>query len=797
MTVARAPLASHLTRWLDALDVGVLVQDRRRELLYANRAARTLLGPAGVDALGRATDDAASDLVGPDGEPLDAGPVARVLASGAPLREQVVGIRHEGAEEPVWLWVDAAPVRGDGGAIELVAVALGALSKARDRERRLERTVRALERRLAEQRDALDAAERGRRAAEAELSSRQQLHASVFGVIHEGIVVHDGTGAVRTANPAAARLLGLSPEELRRLEPAAWSAHLSDAEGARLSLDAFPAAIVRRTGRPCPPTTLRVRRPDGEPTWLRVAAVPLEQERQGWSVVSTFQDITQRRAARLALEASRARLQRVTEAAPGVLFQLLDTGSDYRLCFVSARATAVLGVEPQRLFEDPRLLNDRLDPEDLAQLRGELPRAARALSPLERDVRIRNPEDEWRWQRIRALPERVDEGVLWSGVVLDVTDERRFEEHLAQTQRREAMGDLAAGVAHNFNNVLAAVLPNLEEARRMAPRQMEPLLDDALRACRGAAELVGQLLHSTRHEAIAPRRERVDVAGVMRDVAALCTRSFDRRIAIQVDVPSRPVFVQGRASELHQVFLNLAINARDALEGRDAPRLTMAVEARGDDVVARVADTGWGMPPKLLERLGEPFFTTKDPDRGTGLGLATVYATLREMGASVEVRSELGRGTEFELVFPLDDAPAEAPSRAEAPASPEARLDGRVVLIVDDEVLVRRALARQLRRRGAEVIQAEDGSEGLRQVRERGHALDGVLLDLSMPGVPGASVLSSIRTTHPDLPVVVLTGHVPDHVHLGMADAVRIKPADVLELTSTLAGLMRDRRSRG
>jgi CheY-like chemotaxis protein len=312
------------------------------------------------------------------------------------------------------------------------------------------------------------------------------------------------------------------------------------------------------------------------------------------------------------------------------------------------------------------------------------------------------------------------------------------------------------------------------------------MLEDALRTARGAADLVGQLMIVARAE---PPRERVptDLRACLHDVVALSRRIFRGRIAISIILPDEPVFVLGDASELHQMLLNFCINARDALTDIDDASFAIELDTTGPagegEVVLRVRDNGGGMDEVTVRRLGEPFFTTKAPGDGTGLGLATAYAAIRDMGGAVECESTVGEGTEFLLRLPRAAAPVVLAHRT-APPGPE-RAVGRV-LIVDDEPLVRRAFGRVLHRHGLTVEEASDGAEALARLERANGEYTAVILDLSMRGLRGERVIARVREVYPSLPIVVVSGFVQDAGALEGVSAVLSKPVSGADLVCTI-----------
>ena len=283
--------------------------------------------------------------------------------------------------------------------------------------------------------------------------------------------------------------------------------------------------------------------------------------------------------------------------------------------------------------------------------------------------------------------------------------------------------------------------------------------------------------------------KQIDAVAVLEAVLRMCRSTFDRAIHIEQSIAPVRAVVLGPPGYLHQVLLNLCINARDALAGRPDPVLRVeAFELNGPvaggraaprHLVVRVTDTGCGMGAATLERLGEPFFSTKGPGRGTGLGLATAFGIVHDLGGRITCTSREGEGSTFVLELPLVVGEAVA-----GPSShPAVTLAGRRILVVDDEPLVRAALFRQLRALGADVIGAVDGSEGLARVRAE--RFDVVLLDLSMPGMPGTQVLAELRADKTAPPVIVVSGDA-HKVGVEGAAAVLEKPVEAAELTRTI-----------
>ncbi|WP_307831255.1 PAS domain S-box protein [Nucisporomicrobium flavum] len=347
--------------------------------------------------------------------------------------------------------------------------------------------------------------------------------------------------------------------------------------------------------------------------------------------------------------------------------------------------------------------------------------------------------------------------------------QRAIEERTNRAQRMESLGKLAGGVAHDFNNLLAIIGNYTDFAiDQVADR---PDVRDDLRQVRTAVDrasnLTSQLLTFTRGDAIQPRD--IDVNASITEVHAMLERTIGEHITL-ISIPARqPLIVHADPGQLQQVLLNLALNGRDAMPGGG----TLVVEANtatldGNEVnmqpslpagsYARlvVSDTGEGMSPETAARVFEPFYTTKQPGRGTGLGLATVYGIVTEAGGCINVYSEPGLGTTFRVYLPLSAAVPETGSDAISQAPPP-RGDGRTVLVVEDEPALARVVARILTDGGYHVVAATDGREALDLYDQ--HGCDALLTDVIMPEMSGPRLAEILHHRDPGLPVVYMSGY--------------------------------------
>jgi two-component system, cell cycle sensor histidine kinase and response regulator CckA len=393
-----------------------------------------------------------------------------------------------------------------------------------------------------------------------------------------------------------------------------------------------------------------------------------------------------------------------------------------------------------------------------------------------------------------------DKVSLGSKTLLLFAHRDRFEDQRIQAQKLQALGQLAGGVAHDFNNLLGVVIANISHLQAL-----ESIDEDVLRetmsemetAARRAVDLTHQLLAFARSSQ--RRSHPTDVARLVDDATRLLRRTLHRAIDIQTHAVEGMTVV-GDSSQLLQVLMNLCINAGDAmphggvLEIRAAPRLVEQSAdpqlslPHGQSVVLMVRDDGIGMTKETLDRVFEPFFTTKPRGKGTGLGLATAYAIVRDHGGEIQVRSEPGQGSTFEVFLPR--AAFEQVSSHRLTQDRVAPVRG-VILLADDEPLVRRAARRVLEHAQMEVIEAADGEEAVERLREHRDRVDLVLLDLDMPRISGETAFPRLRAIRPDVKVLISSGYVDREREQKLRDAgvdgILHKPYDSLALVQAIA----------
>jgi two-component system cell cycle sensor histidine kinase/response regulator CckA len=418
-----------------------------------------------------------------------------------------------------------------------------------------------------------------------------------------------------------------------------------------------------------------------------------------------------------------------------------------------------------------RNFSDLAEADDRAQVSSLIARAGNGetgLKPVELRMGKSGAGDE-RMAELFASPMAGGKAILY---LVDVSEQKALETKFAQSQKMQAVGQLAGGVAHDFNNLLTVIIGNCEfllmrhQAGDPSFKEINEVHQNALRA----AALVSQLLAFSRKQTMQPKA--LVLGDVIGELAQMLRRLVGEGITLNVERDSDLWTVHADEAQLSNAIINLVVNARDAMPSggtvaiktvnqtvHTSSALGTAIMPPGDYVHIEVSDTGTGMSKEIQSKIFDPFFTTKPVGQGTGLGLATVYGIVKQSGGFITVDSEVGKGTSFHIYLPrLRVDAATAPVEA-TPAAARDVTGQDTILLVEDEEAVRSFAARALRMRGYNVLEASGGEEALEIVKSEAHTIHLIITDVVMPSMDGPTMVRHVKQLKPDLRVIFMSGY--------------------------------------
>jgi two-component system, cell cycle sensor histidine kinase and response regulator CckA len=504
----------------------------------------------------------------------------------------------------------------------------------------------------------------------------------------------------------------------------------------------------------------RSRRTNGELFWSEVEmhAADIAGRRR---LIIAVRDIDLRVQAEEALRTQEERLRLAMEASDQGWFDLnIVTGEGS----ASGEYARIIGLEPREFKVTATGWLEAIHPEDVALVKKEFQACVVQGDTRTMEYRRRMTNGDWKWIRSTGrIVERDSTGraVRMTGTHADITERKKLEAQLLHSQRMESVGTLAGGVAHDLNNILTPMLM----AGTVLKEKLTDPVDRALMmqmeagAKRGAA-IVRQLLAFSRD--LPQTRVAVDVVRQIEEMMEVMRGTFPREIKLVARLPAGLWPVTADPIQLHQVIMNLCINARDAMPNGGTLTLTAENIIPGSgglkdrSVRITVSDTGHGIPPENLGRIFDPFFTTKGVGKGTGLGLSTVHGIMKSHGGSIMVTSELNRGASFHATLPASATAPLPPAVAVEITPKEPRKP--VILVVDDEELVLSVTTRILERNGYEVVPASGGKDALKRMTELSGSVDLVITDMMMPDMDGQTLVPKLREGRPNLKIIGVSG---------------------------------------
>ncbi len=743
------------------LPVAVLVHAPDGTLEFGNPAALALFGLPLDRLRGRSLPELTGPLLGEDGQPMreEAHPILAALRDGRPSRWPIVGFRGPGATLR-WFILEVFPELGTGGRVKRLITAL------------LEVTAQ----------------EEARKLARKALADLEDLYQNAPCGYHS--LGPDGT--YLRVNDTELNWLGYSREELVNRKT---FLDLATPHSKAAFMEQF--SEFKRRGWARDLEYDMVRKDGSILTVLVNASAILGKDGTYQYSRGSLTDVTERMKAERALRASQASLAEAQRIAHLGNWEL-DLGSNALTW--SDEIFRIFELEPGAFGASYEAFLDTVHPEDRERVDQAYRDSVRDRTPYDIVHRLALPDGRIKIVRERGETRYSPEGqpLRTTGTVQDITEQevaeqerRRLESELQHLQRLESLGSLAGGVAHDMNNILAVIL-NLAELRlEEAPRTPEAeAFEQVRKACLRGADLVRRLTRFARKEM--ESAEPIDLNRLVREQAEVLERTTLRKAEWRLDLAPELPAVMGQPAELGNALINLCLNALDAM-----PRGgTLDLRTRrlpGGGVELCVEDHGVGMPPEVLARALDPFFTTKPVGKGTGLGLAMVYGTMKAHGGSVELQSEVGRGTRAFLRFPPATCLAPAPVPGPGPAAP---LPPSRILLVDDDELIRLSVPPLLEALGLQVECVDGGRPALERLAQV-PAVDLVILDQNMPQMSGAETLARIRERWPGLPVLMASGYPDPELSRFERMAAIEKPYTLETLRTALAGLLDSARPGG
>lgn len=649
---------------------------------------------------------------------------------------------------------------------------------------------------------------RERAAAQALRESEQNYRALIEGASELILVVHEN-GEILLGNPPAAKLLGHTPESI-------VGKHLNEVIGPERGaerLRLFRLAIERQQEFRGEIVESIIE----DNRFYASSVQPLKNRAGKYDrVLIIAYDITEQKQSEEAVRESEARYRLLADNVTDVIW-VLDL--KLRLQYVSPSVELLVGYKSDEIFDIP--LTEFIKLDDLEQIRGALAKDVdEALASIEHpgllptlELRVRHRDGHLLWTESTVTLIRDDSGnpTALQGCTRDITRRKEVEEEkvglehqLLQSQKMEAVGTLAGGIAHDFNNLLTGVLgyANLLKLDSRPGEEVYEAADVIEKAADRAAQLTQQLLGFARKGKL--REIPVDVHQAVQEVIALLSRTLNKNIEISQRLRADPSVVRGDPTQLQQVILNLAVNARDAMPDgghlifstenfrlEEAPDDEPADLPPGDYLILRVTDSGRGIDPEIQDRVFEPFFTTKEQGKGTGMGLATVYGIVKNHGGHATIETSSSQGTTIRVILPMarEQSPGAPPSKGE----PDSFTGTGRVLLIDDEKVVRDLATSLLKRLGYEVEAFENPRNAVEYFKRHSQEIELVLLDLIMPDMDGRECFDALAAIDRSVPVVLSTGFgldgtVQEMMDRGLAGLVE-KPFRLSTLSSTLAAL--------
>ena len=605
-----------------------------------------------------------------------------------------------------------------------------------------------------------------KRAQDAHDKIRRQLQL-ILDAAGEGINGVDMEGNITFVNPAAAQMIGWSQEELLGKHQHSLMHH-TRADGTSFPEHQCPITAAFRDGRALHGTDELFWRKDGTSFCVEYICSPIREDGELVGAVIIFKDTTERKLA----EDQLLKLSQAVMQSP-VSIVITDTSGNIE--FVNPRFSQISGYSEEEIIgQNPRLFKGGKASPELYKNLWETITSGRVWTG---ELFNRHKNGESHWEHATISPIRNSAGVIshYMAFMESMSERKKLEEQLRQSQKMEAIGQLAGGVAHDFNNILTVIMGfgHLMQHSLAADDPKIGHMEQILNAADRATHLTKSLLAFSRKQVML--LQQVEVNDLARKHIKFLDRIIGEDVALKTTFSKEPLRVLADNGQIEQVLMNLATNARDAMPGggelyinTESIQLDKEFHRQhgygvpGPYALISVTDTGIGMDAETQRKIFEPFFTTKEPGRGTGLGLSIVYGIVKQHGGYVTILSRCGFGTTFNIYLPLASGKEQQTEKSQ-PLVPEGGQE--TILVVEDDPAVRHLVDSVLKRYGYTVIQAGSGEEALELFQSRSSEISLALLDVIMPKMNGKQLCEALRQRSPDLKVLFLSGYTADLLH--------------------------------
>jgi PAS domain S-box-containing protein len=631
-----------------------------------------------------------------------------------------------------------------------------------------------------------------RKRAELALEKSELRYGKLIESLLDGVYKSTHDGKFIEVNPAMVAMLGYDSKEELMAVDIKKALYFEEADRDNVTIDELEEKIG----------IYRLKKKDGSEVWVE------DHGRYIYDEAGTIQyhegilrDVTERRRAEEELKIAATVYKALGEA-------IVLTDASTRIVAINPAFTKLTGyTKEEAIGNTTTLLRSGTHDKKFYE---EMWRSLREFGVWQGEIinRKKNGELFDEWLSISAIYGRHGEVIQYVALFSDITEQKKMQAQLLQSQKLESLGTLAGGIAHDFNNLLAMLLGNAELLKKRigGDERLQKYVDQIIDVSHRGVSISKQLLFFSRQSEI--NLQPISLSHIIEEVKVMLQHFIPRTITVNTDIGVENGIINGDTGHLHQIILNLCLNAKDAIGDHGAititERMVDAVSLRGKFpaiqsrpyVSVAVSDTGSGIDESAISKIFDPFFTTKEKGKGTGLGLSIVNGLVRSHHGFIDVASKKGEGTTFTLYFPVSD------QHSEAELSPDDRhsISGKTILVVDDEEVFRNALKENLEHAGCSVLTASDGFAALEMYSRHGASIDIVISDLGMPNMTGEEMYKKLKKIDPSVNVIISSGYLDNSIRSQMiADGIKeviTKPYKFSEIVSIIAAVIAPDRKK-